>query len=245
MRSAVRRHVVVEALELLPAPGVGLLEVDRRAEEVAAGQGVVLAPDGLLARGPAARARRTGRARSRRRPRWPRAACSRIRSGQLAGRRRSARPGRRRSRRPRPSGRSSRGSARRPRRTAPRRHLAAGGLVGERDAVALDAAGTAASRASMWPWASPPSVGIRSKTWRIPWRALAITDTCCARCRRPPSPARGDAARGTSPGPLPRARRRASRPRRPRPRGVRGRRGRRKPAGERSGSRSSCPATPK
>ena len=41
------RHVVGEPLELLPAPGVGLLEVDGGAEEVARLERVVVAPDGV------------------------------------------------------------------------------------------------------------------------------------------------------------------------------------------------------
>ena len=43
-----RDHVVVEPLELLPAPGVGLLEVDGGAEELARRQRVALPPGGLL-----------------------------------------------------------------------------------------------------------------------------------------------------------------------------------------------------
>ncbi len=41
-------HLVLDALELLEAPRIGLFEVDRGAEEVARPQGVPLAPDGVL-----------------------------------------------------------------------------------------------------------------------------------------------------------------------------------------------------
>ena len=47
MRSAVPHHLVVEPLQLLPAPGVRLLEVHRGAEEVAAAQGVLVTADRL------------------------------------------------------------------------------------------------------------------------------------------------------------------------------------------------------
>ena len=61
-------HLVLDAPELVEGPGVGLLEVDRRAEEVARAQGVRLAANGVLvpASGGELRLETSGR---RRRPR--------------------------------------------------------------------------------------------------------------------------------------------------------------------------------
>ena len=72
-------HLGLDAVQLLPAPGVGLLEVDRRAEEVAAGELVALAADGVGVQAHAARARSrgTGRRRRPRRSRRPRGAAAR------------------------------------------------------------------------------------------------------------------------------------------------------------------------
>ena len=65
-------HLVREPLQLLPAPGVGLLEVDRGAEEVAGREGVVLAADASRSVATARPARSRGSGRNRRTPRWRR-----------------------------------------------------------------------------------------------------------------------------------------------------------------------------
>ena len=59
-----RAHLVLEALELLEAPGVGLVQVDLGAEEVARAEGVPLAADGVLVAAARARARRRGTGRT-------------------------------------------------------------------------------------------------------------------------------------------------------------------------------------
>ena len=65
-------HLVLDAAQLLPAPGVGLLEVDGGAEEVARAERVALAADGVLVPAPRGAARRRASGRTPRRRRWRR-----------------------------------------------------------------------------------------------------------------------------------------------------------------------------
>ena len=54
IRSATSRQLGLDRQELLPAPGVGLLEIDGGAEELAGGECVAVPPDGILLRRPGA-----------------------------------------------------------------------------------------------------------------------------------------------------------------------------------------------